>query len=233
MTDTPHPAEALEKLAQRLHMPNSPLLRRAVTHSSYTNENGFSQDNERLEFLGDAILDFIVGDWLYRHCPEMSEGDMTKTRSALVRTEQLAQFARTINLGDALLIGKGEEQHGGRTRDSLLCASFEALVGALYLERGLDAVREFVTPFIEETAPIVSLEEEKIDPKSAFQKWAQGNHLGTPSYEIVDAYGPDHQKTFVAAVRLGSEEYGRGEGASKHQAQENAARDALSKIENL
>jgi ribonuclease-3 len=147
--------ESPRELARRLNLqfPNDQLLHRALTHRSYINEyQGDLNDNERLEFLGDAVLDFLVGVWLYQRFPEMSEGQLTRMRSALVRTEQLAAFASQIDLGAALLLGRGESDSGGRQRPALLCAVFEALVGAIYLDIGLPAVREFVEPFLESVA---------------------------------------------------------------------------------
>jgi ribonuclease-3 len=126
----------------KLRFNNEHLLQRALTHRSYLNENPeVLEDNERLEFLGDAILDFLVGAWLYNHYPEMSEGELTRLRSALVRTEQLAEFAKQINLGEMIQLGKGEEESGGRERDALLCAAFESVVGALYLDSSIKAVQ--------------------------------------------------------------------------------------------
>ncbi len=225
------PEEALQRLAQQLAFRDLSLLRRALTHRSYLNENpGFTQDNERLEFLGDAVLDCIVSDWLYQHYPEMREGEMTRIRSALVRTERLADFARSLQLGEALLLGRGEENNGGRERTPLLCDAFEALVGALYLDRGLEHVREFVLPFLEENIYEALYQPEILDPKSTLQNWTQKHGKGTPQYEIVDASGPDHNKTFTAEVYIRGECYGSGQGSSKHQAEEAAAIDALRQL---
>lgn len=232
MSETPAgPEAAIQQLAARLNFHDLARLRQAMTHRSYLNENpGFTQDNERLEFLGDAILDFIVGAWLYENYPEKNEGDMTRIRSALVRTERLAAFARQINIGECLLLGHGEENNGGRDRDGLLCGAFEALLGALYLDQGLEAVQRFVQPFLEEHIEEVLFQLERIDPKSHLQTWAQGQHLGTPQYSIIKAEGPDHRRVFTAIVTIQDEVYGEGKGHSKHQAQENAALDALKKL---
>ena len=143
--------ETPEQLAHRLNLPfkNMMILRRSLTHRSYINEHPESiEDNERLEFLGDAILDFMVGEWLYHRFPEMPEGDLTRMRSALVHTEQLAAFARQLELGRGLRLGRGEVLSGGRTRDALLCDEFEALIGALYLDAGLNSVKYFVYPLL-------------------------------------------------------------------------------------
>ncbi len=123
------------------------LLSRALTHRSYLNEHTDAlEDNERLEFLGDAVMDFIVGAWLYNRYPEMAEGDLTRMRSALVHTERFAEFARELDLGQAMRLGRGESQGGGRERDALLCDTFEAMIGALYLDCGIDAVKKFTAP---------------------------------------------------------------------------------------
>src|SRR5512143_1533712 len=139
--------EPAADLSRRLGLPfsNISLLTRALTHRSYVNENPTSvEDNERLEFLGDAVLDFVVGAWVYHHCPEMAEGDLTRMRSALVRNEQLAEFARQLDLGRAMRMGRGEAASGGRDRDNLLGSTFEALIGAIYLDAGLSAVDRFM-----------------------------------------------------------------------------------------
>jgi len=138
------------------------LLQRALTHRSYVNEHPeILEDNERLEFLGDAVLDFLTGAWLYNRFPEMDEGQLTRLRSALVRTEQLAAFAHDIHMGQVLLLGRGEEATGGRERQALLCGAFEALIGAIYLDSGLDRVMEFMEPRLEIAAEAV-LEDESL-----------------------------------------------------------------------
>jgi ribonuclease-3 len=199
---------------------------RALTHRSYVNENLNSvEDNERLEFLGDAVLDFVVGSWVYNRFPEMPEGDLTKMRSALVRNDQLARFARAIHLGGALRLGRGEFSRGGSERDGLLGSAFEALVGALYLEAGLVAVESFVHPMLEESQDYVI--EEIHDPKSVLQEWAQAEKMGAPQYVTVSSTGPDHAKVFEVEVRIQGLAYGRGHGSSKHVAARIAAQTAL------
>src|SRR5512143_1383664 len=145
--------ESPREFSQRLKLPFSDylLLSRALTHRSYLNEHPEAlEDNERLEFLGDAVLDFLVGAWLYNHFPEMAEGELTRLRSALVRTEQLAEFAQQIALGSAMRLGRGEAEGGGRERLALLCATFESLIGALFLDGGIEAVSKFVEPMLHE-----------------------------------------------------------------------------------
>ncbi len=211
---------------------NHDLLQSALTHRSYLNEtpNPAVRDNERLEFLGDAVLDFITGEYLYHHFPDVKEGELTSLRSALVRTEMLADFATRINLGAHIFMGKGEEETGGRERPAILCGAFEALVGALYLDRGLDAVRELVTPFIEAEIGTILRTKSHHDAKSQFQELAQSVRKITPHYKTIAAEGPDHNKTFTVAVYLKDVEYGRGKGSNKQRAAQAAARVALDKL---
>jgi len=226
--------ETAADLAQRLHLEFTDigLLTRALTHRSYANENqGALEDNERLEFLGDAVLDFVIGAWVYRRFPEMPEGDLTRMRSALVRTDTLASFARSLNLGDALRLGRGELASGGRKRDSLLCATFEALIGALYLEAGIPAVEAFIKPLLTDVREKVIGRVEIYDPKSSLQEWAQSQHLGIPRYQIVDSSGPDHAKIFYVEVQVSGKTYGQGKGSSKQVAAQMAAQAALEALD--
>lgn len=220
--------ESASDLNRRLGLPfkNLSLLVRALTHRSYVNENPNTlEDNERLEFLGDAVLDFVVGSWVYHRFPEMPEGDLTKMRSALVRNDHLARFARHIHLGRALRLGRGELSTGGHERDGLLGSAFEALIGALYLEAGLGAVEGFVHPMLERSQDYVL--EEIHDPKSVLQEWAQAEKLGAPQYVTISSIGPDHAKVFEVEVRIQGLAYGRGHGSSKHVAARIAAQTAL------
>jgi ribonuclease-3 len=204
------------------------LISRALTHRSYLNEYPDAlEDNERLEFLGDAVLDFLVGAWLYNRFPEMPEGSLTRLRSALVRTENLANFARQINLGDAMLLGHGENEGGGRERMALLCGTFEALVGAIYIDQGIDTVQEFIAPMLENAAHQIIKENKDKDPKSTLQEWAQSQGMGTPYYRTIRSYGPDHDKTFEVEVHIGNMVYGIGVGHSKQSAAKDAAENAL------
>ena len=220
-------------VAQRLGLSfdNPWLLRRALTHRSYVNEHPEAlEDNERLEFLGDAVLDFLVGAWLYNHFPEMSEGQLTRLRAALVGNEQLASFALQINLGEYMLLGKGEEDGGGRNRPALLGCTFEALIGALFIDQSLEAVQGFVEPFLEEETQNILNGNGDQDVKSLLQEWSQSQGLGAPTYRTVGAFGPDHDKIFEVEVIIGGEVAGRGEGHSKQAAAKNAARAALDSI---
>jgi ribonuclease-3 len=214
-----------------LRFNNILLLSRALTHRSFLNEhNNAVEDNERLEFLGDAILDFVVGAWLYNRYPEMPEGDLTRMRSALVYTEQLANFARQVELGRAMRLGKGEAQAGGRERPALLCDAFEAVIGAIYLDRGIDAVRDFISPMLEQAAEKILAARSIDDPKSQFQEWAQSQGHQAPYYITRAAVGPDHSKIFEVDVMVGSKAFGSGSGTSKQAAAKSAARDALSRL---
>lgn len=209
------------------------LLQRALTHRSYLNEHPEHalEDNERLEFLGDAVLDFVAGAWLYHRFPEMDEGRLTRLRAGLVRTETLGGFARRFQLGDSLLLGRGEDDSGGRKRLKNLCGGFEALVGAIYLDRGMAAVRELVEPlFAPALEDILGGTGDK-DAKSLFQEWSQATLGLTPVYRTVASHGPDHAKEFTVAVVLGGTECGRGVGSSKQTAAQIAAQHALDAVE--
>lgn len=224
--------ETPQEFSRRLGLPIKDylLLSRALTHRSYLNEHPDAlEDNERLEFLGDAVLDFLVGAWLYHHFPEMAEGELTRLRSALVRTEQLARFARQIELGKALRLGRGESEGGGRERDALLCAAFEALVGALYLSSGISAVQAFVEPLLRSAVDDILMNNRDRDPKSMLQEWAQSQGYGAPVYRTVGARGPDHARVFEVEVLINGQVWGRGEGYSKQAAAKQAALAALEK----
>ena len=210
---------------------NTLLLRRALTHSSYLNEHPEAlEDNERLEFLGDAILDFLVGAWLYNQFPEKREGELTRLRSALVRTEQLAEFARQVDLGGLMFVGRGEDENGGRLRDGLLCATFEAVVGALYLDQGMPAVNQFIGARLEEAADDILESNKEKDPKSLLQEWAQAQGFGPPVYRLVATMGPEHAKHFEVEVVIDGKPSGRGAGNSKQAATKAAARAKLDSL---
>lgn len=222
--------ESPEDLARRLNIPfsNLAILRRALTHRSFLNENpDMLEDNERLEFLGDAVLDFLVGAWLYNNFPELAEGDLTRMRSALVRTEQLAEFARVLDLGSALKLGRGEGLGGGRDRQILLCGAFEALVGALYLDRGFHIVQDFIEPLLEPAARQVIEKHKDRDPKSQLQEIVQSQGHSSPQYRVVAASGPDHEKSFEVEVVIGGKVLGFGQAHSKRSASKLAAQQAL------
>lgn len=211
------------------------LLSRAMTHRSYLNENPewSLEDNERLEFLGDAVLDFVVGAYLYHHFPEMDEGELTSLRAALVRAKTLARFARELDLGRFLLLGYGEAESGGRERIPILCATFEAVVGALYLDQGLEKVQSLAERFVGPALVEIMAESLHKDAKSEFQVWAQARYNMTPHYEVVESSGPDHAKTFVVQVLVGDTVWGEGSGRSKQLAAQAAATMALARAEDM
>jgi len=209
------------------------LLLRALTHRSYVNENQgvVVEDNERLEFLGDAVIDFVVAAYLYHHFPEMQEGDLTSLRAALVRSETLAEFARQSDIGDYLQLGYGEAESGGRERIPILCATFEAVVGAIYLDQGLAVVEQWLPPLLAPTLKQIIAESLHKDAKSEFQVWAQARFNVTPVYRVVKAIGPDHDKLFTVEARVGDAVWGVGEGRSKQAAAQAAATEALYEAE--
>ncbi len=207
------------------------LLTRALTHRSYLNENRLVvEDNQRLEFLGDAILAYIVAEWLYNHFPEQKEGFLTKMRSALVHTEQLAFFARKIDLGSALLLGRGEEQAGGRDRTAILCDAFEALIAAIYLGTDIQTVKDFFYPMIESQIDTILQNHAEEDPKSILQEWSQAQGYASPVYILERENGPDHDKVFEVSVSVDGKELAQGAGGSKQLAEKAAASAAIRKL---
>ncbi|HLV44895.1 MAG TPA: ribonuclease III [Aggregatilineales bacterium] len=220
------PAELQQRVG--LEFRDKSLLIRALTHPSYAGEHPeyVLEDNQRLEFLGDAVLGFLSAKMLYHRFPEAPEGRLTRLRAALVRTETLARFAEE-GIAAALLLGRGEEESGGRDRTTNLAAAFESVVGALYLDQGLDAVQQYVDPLfdtvLEET---LHLDFDK-DAKSRLQEWTQASLGVMPTYEIIASEGPDHAKQFTVAVIIDGEERARGTGSNKQSASQEAARRAL------
>jgi ribonuclease-3 len=209
------------------------LLTRALTHRSYLNESpGLPYlDNERLEFLGDAILDFVAAEFLYQRYPEMSEGDLTSLRAALVKGETLARFAVDLGLPQHLLMSRGEDAAGGRTRVPLLAGAFEAMIGALYLDQGLATARDLVLRFLAPEAEHIHQQRLDRDAKSMLQELSQGHLQVTPQYRLVETRGPDHAKEFTIEVVLKDQAYGRGTGRSKQIAEQEAARVALETLQ--
>jgi ribonuclease-3 len=225
--------EILTQFSERngLSFKDRSLLRTALTHRSYLNEHGDVdwEDNERLEYLGDAVLDFLLADYLFEKFPNAPEGELTALRAALVRRETLSRLASRLDIGNALLMGHGEVETGGRGRPATLCAAFEAVVGALYLDKDLTAVAEFVLPMMQEELGGARVEVTDKDPKSRLQELAQAALGVTPRYRTVSAEGPDHAKVFHVEVSIGDTVYGEGEGPSKQLAAQSAAVDALAR----
>ncbi len=212
---------------------NPALLREALTHRSYLNEIDQAwPSNERLEFLGDAVLGLISTDYLFDHFGELGEGELTNLRSALVRMETLARFAQEIRLGQYLFLGRGEEMSAGRHRPAGLACAFEALLGALYLDQGYDAAREFALSFLEpELASVLKGRLHK-NAKSVLQELVQARMQQTPTYHLVEEAGPDHAKSFTVEVRVGGRVLGRGHDRNKRGAEQAAAEIALEQLQN-
>jgi ribonuclease-3 len=226
--------ESPQSFAKRIALPidDLRLLSRALTHRSFLNEHPEAlEDNERLEFLGDAVLDFVVGAWLYNHFPEMSEGEMTRLRAALVSTENLGKFGSQLEFGRALRMGNGEEEGGGRTRLAMLCNAFEAVIGAIYLGGGIEKVNMFLDPLMKRAVKEIRSDHADRDPKSLLQELVQANGAPAPSYRIIAESGPDHSKYFEVEVLVNGKPLGRGEGRSKQAASKMAAKDALKAAE--
>ncbi|MDR0269145.1 ribonuclease III [Paenibacillus sp.] len=223
----------LKQLQQKLHIQfhNRLLLKQAFTHASYVNEHRFSQqqDNERLEFLGDAVLELTVSEYLYQLFPNRPEGELTKLRAAIVCEPSLVKFAESLEFGQYVLLGKGEELTGGRTRPALLADVFESFVGALYLDQGLEAARSFlqtyVFPQVESGGNL-----QMSDFKTELQELTQHHNMGALEYRIVEERGPAHEREFVSEVYMGNERVGRGSGRSKKEAEQQAAAVALKQL---
>ena len=208
------------------------LLTQALTHRSFVNEyDGDALDNERLEFLGDAVLDLVVADLLYRKFPRVDEGELTQLRAALVKTESLAHLGVNCRLGEYLRIGHGEELSGGRERQTILCRAFEAVIGAIYLDRGVDAVTDFVVPPLLDMLDHIISEGLHIDARSELQERVQARLNITPDYRVSGVEGPEHAKEFRVEVAIGNRLIGQGSGGSKRAAAQDAARAALKRLE--
>jgi ribonuclease III len=222
----------VDALLQVLDAGLSPaLLERALTHRSFAYENGGLPTNERLEFLGDAVLGLVVTDALFREYPDLPEGHLAKLRAAVVNMRALADVARGLHLGDYVRLGRGEEGTGGRDKASILADTLEAVIGAVYIERGLDAadvlVHRLFDPVIARSARLGA----GLDWKTSLQELTAASVLGVPEYHV-DESGPDHQKSFQALVRVGGRVYGSGTGRSKKEAEQHAAEAAWSAISN-
>jgi ribonuclease-3 len=206
---------------------NKDLIDQALTHRSWVNEHkGIRTSNERLEFLGDAILEYIVSKELYAQFPDKEEGYLTALRANLVNTVSLSEVAKTLELGEYLFLSKGEEESGGRTNPSLLADTVEAIIGAIFIDRGVEDAEEFVRVNL-----LVDIKKRAASPlkdfKSRLQELVQSQSLPAPKYQVVSEAGPDHSKTFVLDVLVGGKAWGKGEGKSKALAEQEAAKSAF------
>ncbi len=207
------------------------LLIEALTHSSYLNETEVEgRDNERLEFLGDAIVDFIAGEMLFRIYPDASEGYLTQLRSALVRADSLAIMAEKLHIGEFVRLGHGEEVNGGRTRVNILADTFEAVAGAVYLDGGLEAVRQFLEPQLQELLMYILANDLHLDVRSVLQERAQGELKVTPLYRVAEEIGKEHEREYVIEVVVRETVLGVGRASSKRVASQLAARDAIERL---
>ncbi len=216
----------LDNLMEKIgyHFEDIHLLDRALTHSSYANEKG-TKSNERLEFLGDSVLGFIAADYLYSH-ESGSEGKLSKHRASIVCEKALAHYSRTLSIGEYLRLGKGERQNGGAERESTLEDAFEAIVGAIYLDGGIEPARAFALPFLE-TELHNTKHHQFRDYKTLLQEVVQHSPEETLQYVLVDETGPDHNKKFTVEVHLNSNVIGCGTGKTKREAEQQGAREAL------
>jgi ribonuclease III len=224
MTDELVGSSALQR-ALDVHMTDPLLWDLALTHRSWAFEAGGVPDNERLEFLGDAVLQVVITDEIFRRFIDAREGRLAKLRAAMVNTNRLADMARGLNLGAAVKLGRGEEQSGGRDKDSILADTLEAVFGAVYLDLGLPTVRELILRLFRPLVEELSTQHAALDYKTSLQELAAARLSSLPVYEVSDS-GPDHDKVFTAQVMLGGEWLGRGAGRSKKAAEQQAAREA-------
>ena len=208
------------------------LLEQALVHSSYINENpGIAPtSNERLEFLGDAVLDLVVAEKLYQDFPQFTEGEMTKLRSALVRRDTLFRMAKAIKLGDHLYLGKGEEASGGRDKPANLAGALEAVIAAIFLDQGSAIAGSFVLGLLDKELQKVTSQGTRADYKSQLQELTQARQQQTPTYHVIETVGPDHDKRFTVEVKVGDTVLGRGSGKGRRAAEAEAARLALQRL---
>ena len=226
----------LEEFEKKLgyHFKDKSLLLLALTHSSYANETkkGSHENNERLEFLGDAVLDMVVSEYMYRRFPKMPEGELTKLRAAVVCEGSLAALSRRLGVGRNLYLGRGEESTGGRQRDSILADAFEAIIGAVCMDGGIAAATVYIMNFMEEEIAQTKMTFHNLDCKTHLQEKIQKISKIPLQYAIIDEQGPDHNKVFMAEVLHDGRVLGRGRGKSKKEAEQNAANAALEKMQN-
>lgn len=211
-----------------INFKNNNLLNQALTHRSWVNENNKSRGtNERLEFLGDAILEFVVSKDIYTRFPDKEEGYLTNLRANLVNTKNLAKVAIKLGLGDKIFLSKGEEDGGGRSNQSLLADTVEAVIGALFIDQGLDAASQFITSYILSDVDLKAVQPLK-DAKSLLQEKIQSMGYPAPKYRVKSESGPDHNKIFIVEVLIDDKVEGEGKGKSKSESEQNAATNALS-----
>jgi ribonuclease-3 len=222
------PSESLDR-ALGVVFESAELRRVALTHRSFAFENGLEVTNERLEFLGDSVLGLVVTDLAYRLFPELPEGSLAKLRAAVVNMTSLADVARSLDVGSVVLLGKGEEQSGGRDKASILADGLEAIFGAVYLDRGLDVARELIERLFRPRMEAYARGEGDRDFKTLLQELASQELHAMPDYRL-EEQGPDHEKEFTAIVYLAGEALGGGRGRSKKEAEQQAAREAYTKI---
>lgn len=226
--------QSFEELQRKLQLAfkRTKLLRQAFTHTSYVNEHkrGSVQDNERLEFLGDAVLQLLVSEYLFETYPKRPEGELTRMRASVVCEPSLAYFAERLELGKHVLLGRGEEQLGGRHRQALLADLFESFIGAIFLDAGIERTRQFLQehmfPYIESNDFGLLMK----DAKSKLQERAQHHGMGPVEYRVLEERGPAHDREFIVEVYLGEECYGRGAGRTKKEAEQRAAAEAWNKL---
>ncbi|HNW23343.1 MAG TPA: ribonuclease III [Candidatus Dojkabacteria bacterium] len=212
---------------------NKDILIEALTHRSYLNENkNCPAHNERLEFLGDAVLELVVSDYLFNKYSNRPEGELTSFRSALVKTDSLADTAKSLGIGDMVHLSKGEEDTGGRTKNFILANTFEALIGGIYIDQGYDASKEFVYRFLINKLEDIVKNRLDIDSKTKIQEIAQAKYKVTPIYEVTNEQGPDHEKLFTVVVKINNKVIGEGVGSSKQRAEEDAASRGVRYIED-
>lgn len=220
--------EKVEEILE-LTFKDKELLKTALTHRSYLNEHPEYKNpsNERLEFLGDAVLQFLSSEYLYNNYPSSPEGNLTNYRAALVNTVSLAEESKRLNYGDFLFLSNGEEASGGRSREYILANTFEAVLGAIYMEHGVEKCRNFLTKNLFYKVKTIVENNTYKDFKSSFQELAQAKINQTPNYKVIEEIGPDHNKTFKVGLYIGEKLYGVGEGSSKQKAEQSAAKNAL------
>jgi ribonuclease III len=224
----------LEKFEEKIKFKfkNQDLLKLALTHKSYGYEHNAHlaisiRDNERLEFLGDAILDLVISEMLFQHYKNVSEGELSKYRASIVNETVLAKIARNLHLNEFLFLGKGEEQTDGRNKDSILSSAFEALVAAIYLDKGFDAIKDWVQIHFKDLVKLASKEKFFSDYKTKLQEYTQSHFKTAPRYEVIHVDGPDHERIYTVALFLGDKKISEGLGKSKKEAEQKAAELAL------